>query len=117
VSEKVERVVPNAFAGRHRLGDKTIHLQFGAILHPFGKKCCQYYFPREVDFLWNRRRYLAAEPQHFANALRTTRFTWVDRLLRRRWLTKSPEAQISGGKAATISQRVEDNAFHLVGAS
>jgi hypothetical protein len=26
----------------------------------------------------------------------------------------SPKAQISGGKAAKISQRVEDNAFHLV---
>jgi hypothetical protein len=26
----------------------------------------------------------------------------------------SPKAQITGGKAAKISQRVEDNAFHLV---
>ena len=25
----------------------------------------------------------------------------------------SPKAQISGGKAACLSQRVEDNAFHL----
>jgi hypothetical protein len=25
----------------------------------------------------------------------------------------SPKAQISGGKAAVISQRVEDNTFHL----
>jgi len=26
---------------------------------------------------------------------------------------KSPKARISGGKAAFLSQRVEDNAFHL----
>ncbi|PYJ05587.1 MAG: hypothetical protein DME95_03730 [Verrucomicrobia bacterium] len=36
----------------------------------------------------------------------------VDRLLRRR-LQYSPKAQISGGKAAFLCQRVEDNAFHL----
>jgi hypothetical protein len=40
--------------------------------------------------------------------------TKVDRLVRKTMSVDSPKAQISGGKAAKISQRVEDNAFHLV---
>jgi hypothetical protein len=37
----------------------------------------------------------------------------VDRLLRRRWETRSPKAQILCGRAAaSFCQRVEDNAFH-----
>ena len=31
-----------------------------------------------------------------------------------RWVVGSPKAQITGGKAACLSQRVEDNAFHRI---
>jgi hypothetical protein len=38
----------------------------------------------------------------------------VDRLVRKKMAVDSPTEEVSGGKAAKISQRVEDNAFHLV---
>ena len=41
--------------------------------------------------------------------------TKVDRLICKMMAVDSPTAQIPGGKAAKISQRVEDNAFHLEG--
>ena len=37
----------------------------------------------------------------------------LDRLVLKTMPVSSPKAQISGGKAAFSSQRVEDNAFHL----
>ena len=37
----------------------------------------------------------------------------VDRLILMTMAAASPKAQISGGKPAAASQRVEDNAFHL----
>ena len=39
--------------------------------------------------------------------------TWVDRFLLKDDGKKSPKAQLSGGSAAFVYQRVEDNAFHL----
>jgi hypothetical protein len=36
----------------------------------------------------------------------------VDRLLQKTMALEWPTAQISGGRAAFVSQRVEDNAFH-----
>jgi hypothetical protein len=37
----------------------------------------------------------------------------VDRLLLKTMAGSSPKAQITGGKAASVWQRVGDNAFHL----
>jgi hypothetical protein len=37
----------------------------------------------------------------------------VDRLVLKTMLVRSPKARIPGGNAACLSQRVEDNAFHL----
>ncbi len=37
----------------------------------------------------------------------------VDRLVLKTMGLDSPKAQTSGGKAACVSQRVEDNTFHL----
>ena len=37
----------------------------------------------------------------------------VDRLVLKAMPVGSAKAQMSGGKAACVSQRVEDNAFHL----
>jgi hypothetical protein len=37
----------------------------------------------------------------------------VDRLVPKTIASSSPKAQISGGEAAALRQRVEDNAFHL----
>jgi hypothetical protein len=37
----------------------------------------------------------------------------VDRLVLKTMPVDSPKAQMTGGKAACVSQRVEDNAFHL----
>jgi hypothetical protein len=38
----------------------------------------------------------------------------VDRLVLKTMPLGSPKAEISGGNAAYLSQRVEDNAFHLI---
>jgi hypothetical protein len=37
----------------------------------------------------------------------------VDRLVLKAMADEPPKAQISGGTAAALCQRVEDNAFHL----
>ena len=37
----------------------------------------------------------------------------MDRLVLKTMRVVSPKAQITGGKAACLNQRVEDNAFHL----
>ena len=54
---------------------------------------------------------------HRFDGIRQISGNWVrkvDRLVRKTMSVDSPKAQIRGGKAAKISQRVEDNAFHLV---
>ncbi len=37
----------------------------------------------------------------------------MDRVVPKTIASSSPQAQISSGEAAALSQRVEDNAFHL----